>query len=353
MKFLEKNKPKIVIDLDRMKYPNTGMYQFCHQLYLHFRKNSEFEFWFYKHKKTALELNDNIINIQPIDNFYLKAKKTISVWHTTSQLSQRIPKKGVALVYTLHDLNFLYSNKPQWKINRSLKKIQKNIDRADYLTFISHFTKKEIATHFDIKNKKSEVVYNGVELQIFPDFETPRIRPTKPFLYILGVIAPKKNIHSILCLLENNNYELVISGMISDKKYYEELILKIKEMQLEKRVHFTFEVSEEEKYWYYNTCEAFLFPSISEGFGLPPIEAMRLGKPVFLSTYTSLPEIGGKEAYYFEDFDPKSMQKTFQNGLEDYTSNPNKKEAIIEWSLQFTWEKAARSYLEIYKKLSV
>ena len=96
-----------------------------------------------------------------------------------------------------------------------------------------------------------------------------------------------------------------------------------------------------------NNCEAFIFPSLSEGFGIPPIESMQLGKPTFLSNLTSLPEIGGPHAYYFESFDENHMQDVFLKGMEDYRTN-NRKEAIVNWANQFSWEKATQEYLDVY-----
>lgn len=64
-------------------------------------------------------------------------------------------------------------------------------------------------------------------------------------------------------------------------------------------------VSEDEKWWLYRNCQAFLFPSACEGFGMPPIEAMKSGKPVFLSTLTSLPEVGGPDAFYWPQLTPR------------------------------------------------
>lgn len=349
---MKKTKNTIVVDVDRLKYPNTGMYNFCLNLMTHLSAKQQFKFYFYKHKKTKIPNTLNSISIRFLDRFWLKPNKKFSLWHTTSQLSRRIPKKGIKLVYTLHDLNFLYTNKPEWKKRRELKKIQKNINRADYLTFISNFTLNEIKKHFNISNKKIKVIYNGVNVKQFPDFDTPRTKPQKDFLFTLGVIAPKKNLHSLFCLLDNNDFELVISGIIDDKEYFENLKMLIVEKKLEHRVHFTGSINEEEKYWYYSNCQAFVFPSISEGFGLPPIEAMRFGKPVFLSNLTSLPEIGGHVAYYFENFDASHMQKTLRDGILHYKSNQViKSNQIIEWSNQFKWEVAANLYIEVYEEL--
>jgi glycosyltransferase involved in cell wall biosynthesis len=94
-----------------------------------------------------------------------------------------------------------------------------------------------------------------------------------------------------------------------------------------------------------------VFPSISEGFGLPVIEAMYFGKPVILSTHTSLPEIGGREAYYFQNFDPDEMNKVVVTALNEY--DLNKADRIKQWATQFNWENSANQYLDLYSKLLI
>ena len=92
------------------------------------------------------------------------------------------------------------------------------------------------------------------------------------------------------------------------------------------------------------------FPSIGEGFGLPVIEAMWFGKPVFLSTATCLPEIGGEAAYYFESFDPDDMQAVFEKGMQHYCQT-QPQELIKQRAASFSWDKAAKEYTEIYRQL--
>ena len=113
------------------------------------------------------------------------------------------------------------------------------------------------------------------------------------------------------------------------------------------RVKITGPISEEDKAWYYKNCEAFVFPSIAEGFGLPVIEAMHFGKPVFLSTHTSLPEIGGDAAFYFENFEPETMQNAFAKGMETFKTN-NMQQKVIAHAMQFDWQETARQYLKLY-----
>jgi glycosyltransferase involved in cell wall biosynthesis len=114
------------------------------------------------------------------------------------------------------------------------------------------------------------------------------------------------------------------------------------------RVTITGTISEYDKAWYYKNCEAFVFPSLAEGFGLPVIEAMHFGKPVFLSTHTSLPEIGGAAAFYFKTFEPEHMQQVLRDGLQEF-QDKNLAQKTIEHAEQFDWQNTARQYLELYE----
>jgi glycosyltransferase involved in cell wall biosynthesis len=162
-------------------------------------------------------------------------------------------------------------------------------------------------------------------------------------------VLPKKNFHVLPSLLKAFDGELVITG-INDHIYKNDIIREARKHGVQDRLIFTGSVSENDKAWYYKHCEAFLFPSIAEGFGLPVIEAMYYGKPVFLSTYTSLPEVGGPHAYYFESFEPEAMRATLTKGLQHFAAS-NPVDAIRDWALQFSWEKAAGEYWQVYHSL--
>lgn len=147
-------------------------------------------------------------------------------------------------------------------------------------------------------------------------------------------------------LLVGNDYELVIAGL-NDFPYTQKVLTEARKHGVESRVKLAGAITDEEKFWYYKNCLAFVFPSIGEGFGLPVLEAMQFGKPVFLSTATSLPEIGGAAAYYFNDFDPPAMQQVFEKGMNDY-NNFQRKEKIIQHAAGFNWTAAAKAYLDLY-----
>ena len=96
----------------------------------------------------------------------------------------------------------------------------------------------------------------------------------------------------------------------------------------------------------YKNCKAFVFPSLNEGFGLPVVEALHFGKPVVLSKLTSLPEIGGEEAMYLDNFLPEEIASKIQFAIKNDTSERQK--LLKNRASLFSWQKAAEQYLEMY-----
>ena len=93
-----------------------------------------------------------------------------------------------------------------------------------------------------------------------------------------------------------------------------------------------------------------MHPSLAEGFGAPVVEAMSFGKPVFLSPYTSLPEIGGDAAFYFSSFNSDQMHTVFENGMAEYMKN-GMAQKIINKGKEYNWEAKAREYINVYESL--
>ncbi len=344
-------KKKVVIDVERMKYSFTGLHNYCENLYVNLleQNQEDFEFSFFTPTSVELLSHVNRIDCSLKDKFLLTKSKDFDLWHITYQNSKYVPINNVKIVFTIHDLNFLYTDKSESKKRKLLKKVQKTIDKSAYITVISNYVLSDVKKHLNIQNKPIQVIHNGVDLKKFPNFNTPKIRPKKKFLFTLGTVLYKKNFHVLPKLIEGLDYELVIGGIHPNAEYINFLNSEIKKYHVQDRVVLTGALSEEEKYWYIKNCTAFVFPSLSEGFGIPPIEAMLMGKPVFLSTHTSLPEIGGEVAYYFESFEKAQMQKVFIDGMKDFTIN-NKAESTIAWAKQFNWDKASREYIEVYRK---
>ncbi|CAM1368690.1 Glycosyl transferase group 1 [Tenacibaculum litopenaei] len=344
-------KKNIIVDIERMKYPNTGLHNYCKNLADYLVEDTSFDYHFFTHKKIDLDDKFKRINRKLIDKVFLKPAKKFSLWHGTYQTTKFVPQKAIKFVLTIHDLNFLYEDKSESKRQKLIKQIQNRIDRADYITTISTFVLEDIKKHLNLEGKKVKVVYNGVNLVEYPDFNEPKIRPEGDYLFTIGTVLPKKNFHVLIPMLKANpTLKLYIGGIQPDENYKAKIVSLAAEYGVTDQLVLLGAISEEEKYWYLKNCKAFLFPSIAEGFGIPVIEAMHLGKPVFLSTHTSLPEIGGAHAYYFENFDPDHLNAVFNQGMKDFEDN-QRAESLKQWAAQFSWEKASKEYIEIYKEL--
>jgi glycosyltransferase involved in cell wall biosynthesis len=194
-------------------------------------------------------------------------------------------------------------------------------------------------------------VYNGVEVSEFTNAPRPPYIDNQPFIFSISTLMEKKNFHALIPFIEQvPDYQLVIAGR-KPAEYTQKLENEIQKRHLQTRVKLVGEVSDEQKYYLYQNCAAFVFPSKLEGFGLPVIEAMRVGKPVFCSNLTSLPEVGGAAAYYWENFEPDYMKQVFLAGMADFKQNPAKAESLKQHSQNFIWQKAAQQYLQIYEKI--
>jgi glycosyltransferase involved in cell wall biosynthesis len=349
---------KIVFDCERMKYSSTGLYHYCLNLGLHLEKNldsskEKLTFFSPESAEYAFGPNSSHIRQHSLQKFYMPPLKGFSIWHCTYQSSHYLPRRNrhIKVVLTIHDLNFLYEKKTEAKRLKYLRHLQDNIDRSDVIVCISEFCRKDVLTHCKTGNKPVHVILNGTNTLKEAELYNNSYKPDRPFLFSLGVICRKKNFHVLLPLLEQNQHmELLIAGRPDDKDYLQFIRKSARQLHIEDNLRMLGAISEPEKSWYYNNCYAFAHPSIAEGFGLPVTEAMSVGKPVFLSDRTALPEIGKDVAFYFRDFNARNMQKVFINGMQQY-ERQHMEHAIREHSETFCWDKAAREYINVYRSL--
>lgn len=347
---------KILIDVERMKYPNTGIYNFCKYLgneILKQNKNFDISLFMPDNEKESFKKLNSHITRRSWHKVFMPFQYKYNLWHTTFQNTQYFPSsfKG-KIAYTIHDLNFLHEQKSKSKRQSYLTSISNKIERSDKVITISNYVKNEILEHIDVPEDKIKVIYNGCNLlNTGYVVQVPKKLPSNPFIYTIGNLCTKKNFHVLAGMLLGNDFELVISGIITDNGYVQTIQNYARELGVEDRIILTGVVSNEEKHWYLSNCLAFGFTSIAEGFGLPVIEAMYFGKPVFLSTMTSLPEVGGNIAYYFDNFDPHEMANKTREGLDDFYNNPNKAVITKRHAKKFSWNKAADEYLSIYQSL--
>ena len=196
-----------------------------------------------------------------------------------------------------------------------------------------------------MKDKKSVVIYNGISLP--KESIAPLLIPHSKFIFSIGTVVPKKNFHVLIDFLKilPLEYKIVLAGT-TFHSYAVEMQKRIQEEGLADRFYLVGTIDEKEKRWYYENAYAFIFPSLLEGFGLPVAEDMSLGLPLFISDKTSLPEIGGVDAYYFKNFEAQYMCNVFLNGMANF--NEAQKIRLIERSKLFDWKSASESYLKLY-----
>jgi glycosyltransferase involved in cell wall biosynthesis len=278
--------------------------------------------------------------------------KKYDLWHSVNQNSKIEPRFDTKYLLTVHDVNFVEEISSDMNHKRNIAFIEK-LKKSSAITYISEFAKKQTHQYFNVPSIPEYIIYNGNPISNILDTSNffPKISSDKPFLFSIGDFLERKNFLSIVKMMKHiTDLNLVIAGN-NDKPYGEEIKNSIVENKLENRVFLTGKVTEIEKQYYLKNCTAFLFPSIREGFGLPPIEAMKFGKPIFLSDKTSLPEIGGKNAYYWENFDPEYMKNILFDSLNSFDNNKIELEILLkERADSFDWKIASEEYLKVYRK---
>lgn len=343
-----------------MKYVHSGLYHYCQNLGVHINRLLEAEhqplmqMYLPPRRKVIFDPEPYHLVEERWHKLFRPFLKDCRVWHAPFQSGRILPDKkrypNLKVVLTVHDLNVLHEGKPEDLQQKSLAHTQSLIDQSDAIVCISEFTKSDVLAHCRVGDKPVYVIYNGLNKAPEQVGEPTGYRPAGEFLLGIGYQNKKKNFHVLLPLLQSNpDLELLLAGHHDDPVYVDQMRQSAQTMGVSERLHLLGTVSEADKAWYLKHCKALLHPSLAEGFGLPVIEAMQFGKPVFLSTATSLPEIGGDAAFYFPNFDAEAVQETFRQGMNSYDTS--RAEAIIHNAARFTWEESARQYLAVYRSL--
>jgi len=354
---MAKKKSSILITLDSMKDPNTGLFYFGKALFESVSKQNsgKFDLNFYVRDRTGFfkQMKDvSLYHLYKIHKIFFPYFNHFNLVHVTDQFARLKPSKvNAKKVLTIHDINPIHEpGVSQEQINAHISNLKQHIDKCDRIVTISGFVADDIRTHFPESAHKISVIYNGADELVVDEGFLPAYVPDAPFLFTIGPLDVKKNFHVLPALLEGNNYKLVVSGITPTPAYTERIKAEAAKFNCADRLVITGAITDKEKAWYYKNCLAFAFPSLAEGFGLPVIEAMNFGKPVFLSNKTSLPEIGGEHAFYFENFEADHMQAVFKAGMQKYADD-QMAPLIKSWASAFTWNRTATQYLNLYQEL--
>ncbi len=341
---------EVAFDMEKLRRPNSGLGQFCKHLGQSIQtENKEFNLTFYEDASDVSNFDGaNTIQWNRKDALF-GVKTSAHIWHCMHQEAKYLPKnKNTKIVLTIHDLNFLdkYTGS---KRNSKLKKLQQLVNRASAITFISNYTRKIAEENLNLPDVPQEVIYNGIALTDVTA-QKPGFVDQTDFIFSIGIIGQKKNFHVLVeAIKQLPDLKLYLCGNNSSD-YAKSIKSKVAELGLENQVIMPGEISEAEKNWMYANCKTFVFPSLSEGFGLPVVEAMHYGKPVVISNKTSLPEIAGDEGIVLENFEPDYIASQIQLSIDSFSSE--KEKALKKRASEFSWSNAAKDYIRIYKTLS-
>lgn len=273
-------------------------------------------------------------------------------------------RRGVK-VLTVHDLAFLL--RPECadvKLREYLEKtVPRSVARADFIMADSVNTQDDLICLLGVPLNKVQVVPGGVESRFKPvndqallDGMRQRISGGAPFILSVGMIEPRKNLTRLIEAFEllktryHTPHRLALvgkRGWLSDGIYQ-----RAKTSPLAKEILFPGYVADHELPLLYGAADLFAYPSLYEGFGLPPLEAMACGTPVVSSSSSSLPEVVGDAAVMVDPENSEELAEAMANTLADTAIRTRMIASGIEQSGKFTWRAAAEKMLQVYKRLS-
>lgn len=268
-------------------------------------------------------------------------------------------------IVTIHDLTLTFF--PGKKMNNwfyrlayqiAIRNVTKN---ARTIIAVSEYTKHDLQKVLKVPSEKIEVIYHGISPDLSVANPTARtdlmskLRITRPYFLYTGVWREHKNITDMIRAFAafneatDNQYDMVITGKYNPS--YPEIPDTVHELKLEQHMHLVGIVPDEDLAALYRNAIAYVFPSLYEGFGFPPLEAMAAGIPVITSNATAIPEVCGEgNALYFDPRDLNDMKAKMRIIATDASLRQQLIDRGLERVKQFKWEETARKTLNIYNK---
>lgn len=271
-----------------------------------------------------------------------------------------------AVTATIHDTAFAVYPESVPAKRRTLMalSLKNTCRRVDALVTVSEFSKQEIVKHLGVSPEKITVTYNGVDSSVFhpgyPDEELRRAKErrgiTRDYFLYVGTLEPRKNLVRLLeayALLKARRHDLPLLVLAGQKGWmYDEIFRRTAELGLSQDVVYTGYLTEREKPLLMGGALAFLFVSLYEGFGIPPLEAMACGTPTLVSDCSSLPEVAGDATLLADPKDIEAIAAQMELLLDQPELRVSLSEKGRKRAKEFTWEKSASVLLDLFRQLS-
>jgi glycosyltransferase involved in cell wall biosynthesis len=237
--------------------------------------------------------------------------------------------------------------------------------RADRIVTVSETAKRDLLAWFGLAEDRVRVVPEGPEAIFGPRPEGPEsdavlrrfgIEPGTRFLLYVGGLSPHKNLPRWIEAFARgapDDVRLILVGDFGDVFHTHVPVLRatVARLGLEERVMLTGFVPDEPLAFLYSRAYALVQPSLMEGFGLPPVEAMACGTPVLASTAGSLPEVVGEAGVFFDPFDVGAMAATLRAFLADPAERVRRAGLALQRAKRYTWAASAQALLETFEEL--
>jgi len=263
-------------------------------------------------------------------------------------------------VLTVHDLAFIRN--PEWftptRSNYYRRATLRSAPRAERIITVSRAARDDLIELAGVDPDRIDVIHNGVEPEFHPRSaeEVQQVRDSlrlpERFVLFVGTLEPRKNVIRLVRaweqIAEEADVDLVIVGRSGWKT--EPILQTIERSRLFRRIHLVGHVPGSQLPAVYTAAKALVWPSLFEGFGLPPLEAMACGTPALTSNTSSLPEVAGDAAVLVNPHDTDTIAAGMLNIVQNEEFRKELRARGIVRAKQFTWDRAADLTIQTYRR---
>lgn len=277
---------------------------------------------------------------------FLRAKKFDLIFSPTHYIPRFSPTKRVVTIFDLSFLHFpeMFTKKDLWQLKNWTKF---SLENADHIITISNFSKQDIISQCKIDKNKITVAYPGYDSEKFK----AQSRKVGNYIIYIGTIQPRKNLIRLMeAVARIEGLKLMIVGKTGWE--YEEILLAPKKLGIEDRVEFKGYLSTDKLADLLAGAQAFVLPSLWEGFGIPVVEAMAAGVPVIVSNVSSLPEVVGNAGLLVDPYSVDQIEQAIRTLVTDKKLREKYVKLGLIQSQKFSWSKMAKQVLKVFTKVS-